>query len=290
MARRSDQPQSSGAPDESTIALSANIASYDRRDDRRYASGAPHLKHRSILTMHESLIDRALQSLTRRPGDVRVLEVGAGNGLASVPWFRRRVSLTAVDSSHVMLQQLIGRAANFGVSPEAITQDAIAFTKATTRRFDVVSEVSMLHHIPNYLALLQASVELLDTGGCLITFQDPLRYDRLPSGHFAINRIGYFMWRLGQGDYRRGLKTRWRRLRGRYTPSEAADFEEYHVVRSGVDSDAIIDMLRPWFETVERVTYWSTQSSLLQRVGEKLSLQSSFGVIAIGRRQPGRFS
>src|SRR5690242_1773582 len=129
--KRTDRTQLGFSHDESTIALEANIASYDLSDDRRYVSGSPHLKYQSILTLHESLIDRALQAIPRRAGDVRVLEVGAGNGLAAVPWFRRGVSITAVDSSKVMLQQLVERAASFGISPETINQDALAFTRST---------------------------------------------------------------------------------------------------------------------------------------------------------------
>jgi hypothetical protein len=58
------------------------------------------------------------------------------------------------------------------------------------------------------------------------------------------------------------------------------------VVREGVDSEAIADLLRPSFEAVEVVSYWSTYNRALQAAGERLGLVSSFGILASGRRKP----
>ena len=73
-------------------------------------------------------------------------------------------------------------------------------------------------------------------GGEVKPTAGPLRYDRLPPLHHAADRGAYFAWRLAQGNLRQGLRTRVRRLQGRYDVDEAADYEEYHVVRNGVDS------------------------------------------------------
>ena len=39
-------------------------------------------------------------------------------------------------------------------------------------------------------------------------------------------------------------------------------------------------MLRLRFTTVTTVTYWSTQAAALQRVGERLGVVNTFGMIA----------
>lgn len=80
------------------------------------------------------------------------------------------------------------------------------------------------------------------------------------------------------------LRSRWRRLRHRYDPSDAADFDEFHVVRNGVDADAIIGRLERSFAEVDLVTYWSTFSRPLQWLGEHANLTSCFGTLASGRK------
>lgn len=269
--------------DEREAALRANIAAYDVFDEADYVNGAPHLKHRSIARIYERLAAAAIARTGKPAEEVSVLELGAGNGLASEPWFARRVRLVAVDSSAVMLEGLKLKAAARGVRPRTVVADALDFLRSTGERFDVVTHVSMLHHVPDYLSLLERSTERVAEGGCLLTFQDHLRYDRMPKSHHFAERASYFAWRLGQGNFKRGLKTRWRRLRGVYSPSEVVDFEDYHVVRNGVDSEAIQERLRGAFERVEVVKYWSTYAPVLQSLGERMRLRSCFGVLASGR-------
>lgn len=265
------------------LALQANQATYEQLDQRRYIDGAPHLRHISIAGIYRSLVLEAIDALGRDPADVRVLDLGAGSGLASIPWLRRKAQLTAVDSSASMLDELRRRAAAYDCNPRTVVADALEFLRGTQQKFDVVTHVSMLHHIPDYEELLEASCDHVRPGGCLITFQDPLRYDRMPRIHRVAERASYFAWRLGQGNYQRGLKTRWRRLRGVYAPGEAVDFDEYHVVRNGVDSEAIAELLRGRFSDVRVLPYWSTYSPLLQAAGERAGLTSSFGILATGR-------
>ncbi len=58
------------------------------------------------------------------------------------------------------------------------------------------------------------------------------------------------------------------------------DNAEYHVVRNGVDQDAIAR----WFDTegfdCEIVSYFSTQSSLFQPIGSTLGFDNTFAVVA----------
>jgi len=269
--------------DEQQAALRANIEAYGRFDERAYVNGAPHLKHPSIGRRYSDFVDAAIKNIGSEPAAITVLELGAGNGLASKTWFERGVQLTAVDSSVSMLNDLKTKAAAHGVTPQTVVADVVDYLAATGTKFDIVTHVSMLHHIPDYLDLLARSVAHVNANGCLLTFQDPLRYDRMPRGHHVVDRGSYFAWRITQGNLKRGLKTRWRRLRGVYSPAETVDFDEYHVVRNGVDSTAITALLAPSFMKVEVVRYWSTYSRGLQWVGERMGFVSSFGILASGR-------
>lgn len=271
--------------DERALALRANVDQYNHFDERQYVNGAPHLKHASIGKTYRSLVATALSRRGLDPTMVEVLELGAGNGLASIPWFERHVRLTAVDSSPSMLEDFKRKAAPFGIKPSLVPADVLNYVATTTDNFDIVTHVSMLHHIPDYLALLTRSSALVKPGGCLLTFQDPLRYDRMPRHDRYLERAAYFAWRAGQGNLKRGLKTRWRRLRGIYSPAEVVDFDEYHVVRNGVDSERIAGLLQESFATVEVIQYWSTYSRILQSLGERTHLKSSFGILA-SRRKP----
>jgi SAM-dependent methyltransferase len=267
----------------SDAALTANLSTYDELDESRYINGAPHIKHASIAAIHRRLIDEAIQTIGRPPSELSVLDLGAGSGLASLEWFRQNVRLTAVDSSASMMREFIQKAAVCDPQPRTIVAGVIDYLSSNRVKFDIVTHVSMLHHIPDYLELLRLSSEHVRPGGCLITFQDPLRYDQMPRLHHLLDRGCYFVWRARQGNYLRGLKTRSRRLRGVYSAAESVDFDEYHLVRNGVDSSAIANQLRGSFSDVQVVSYWSTYSRPLQRIGERLGLTSNFGVLASGR-------
>src|SRR5579864_990672 len=95
--------------DDRNAALRANLATYTGFDERHYVNGAPHLKHTSIGRIYLDLVLDATHAVGRPVSEISVLELGAGNGLASLPWLELGVKLTAVDSSREMLQQ-IGRA------------------------------------------------------------------------------------------------------------------------------------------------------------------------------------
>jgi SAM-dependent methyltransferase len=271
--------------DERAAALRANIAAYEGLDERGYINGAPHLKHPSIGRVYRSLVDEAVARSGRAPETLSVLELGAGNGLASTPWFEHRVQLTAVDSSEPMLRGLVEKASAFGLVPVVAVADALEFLESKGEPFDVITHVSMVHHVPDYLHLLERAAARVRSGGSLLTFQDPLRYDRMRFPNHQLDRASYFAWRLGQGNLKRGLRTRWRRLRGVYSEAEVVDFDDYHVVRSGVDSEAIADLLGRHFDAVEVVSYWSTYSRALQSLGARLGLVSSFGILASGRKR-----
>jgi hypothetical protein len=50
---------------------------------------------------------------------------------------------------------------------------------------------------------------------------------------------------------------------------------EYHIVRQGVDEQAISDLRRSRFEEVRVISYWSNPSELVQRLGQHCAVSTT---------------
>jgi hypothetical protein len=247
-----------------------------------YRSGSPHLEHRHL---YEHLVGRVralVHELVVPSYQVSVLDVGAGHGSFSGPLLGMGCRVTATEMSRPSIDHLLTTYANDSNFSAVLDIDG-DLEVLGDRRFSLLLYASVLHHIPDYVGSLRGSVSgHLRSGGALMTFQDPLWYERLSLFPRTVSRVAYFFWRLTQGNLRRGLATRWRRLRGLYREDEPADMVEYHVTRQGVDEQALATELSRYFNDVETFRYWSTQSKLWQWVGERLGLVNTFGLCATG--------
>jgi ubiquinone/menaquinone biosynthesis C-methylase UbiE len=149
--------------------------------------------------------------------------------------------------------------------------------------YDLVLCVSVLHHIPDYERFVRRAVEVIEPGGAFASFQDPLWYPRRRASDLRFEKALYFAWRLRQGELRRGVATRVRRVRGIYDDANPADMVEYHVVRQGVDEELLMEIMRSHFADVALWRYFSTQGRWLQRLGERIGRPTTFGLIATDR-------
>ena len=145
--------------------------------------------------------------------------------------------------------------------------------------YSLLMFVSVLHHIPDYIPYLNDACKRITKGGTLLTLQDPALYSRHSAAHHA-EQAAYFIWRLGQGNLTQGIQTRLRRSRGILDETEPRDMVEYHVIRDGVDEEKILSFAKTAFSEVSLIQYWSSQLGLAQRLGERVGLQDSFGIIA----------
>jgi SAM-dependent methyltransferase len=256
-----------------------NAAPSPTADRRRYVEGAPHLKHSSVRSLYLELVAEVLETSPRPPA---VLDLGAGRGGASLPFLEAGAHVTAVDESDEELSHLRAAAARFGERLELRHGDATELVSVLGSDFDVVVASSFLHHVPDYLEFVRAALRLLRPGGQLLVFQEPLRHDSLPPGTLAVTRAAYAAWRVRQGDVAGGLRRRLRRARGIYRDDDPEDAVEYHAMRGGLDHDALVTLLEREGLSVRFVRYFSTQSPLFQRLGERLGLESTFALV--GRR------
>lgn len=267
----------------SSVVASQNEAHGEGHD---YVKGSPHLRHVTLRSMIEGQLKALVRETLERNGSCRVLEIGAGHGTFTAFLLEAGASVTVTEASQASAEELKRRYAGrddvevfFDLTGESV------FDLEPT--YDAVVCASLLHHIPDYLDFVGRLAGMLVEGGWFYSVQDPMYYPRRSRTAHVTGRGTYFIWRLGQGAFRRGLATRWRRLRGTYSDTEPSDLVEYHVVRQGVDEEALERLLQPSFEDVELFTYWSTQSPLFQRMFAGTGLKSDFGLIGRNRKPRG---
>jgi hypothetical protein len=151
------------------------------------------------------------------------------------------------------------------------------------RTYGLVLFASVLHHIPDYRAAIDAAAARVAPGGAIVTLQDPLWYPTLGRADVLLSQVSYLWWRIGQGNYRRGVRARWRRVRGTFDETSPSDMLEYHVVRQGVNQDIVHDTLASQFKDVRLIRYWSTQSRVWQRLGDIAGATNTFASVATER-------
>jgi 2-polyprenyl-3-methyl-5-hydroxy-6-metoxy-1,4-benzoquinol methylase len=251
-----------------------------------YAAGSPHLKHAGLRAAVESSLIREAERIRTRNGTCRVLEVGAGHGSFTAVLRNADADVTVTEMSQPSAAFLRLR---FAGDPHVRVVDDFdgSWVSETDDRFDLVVAISVLHHIPDYLAAVSRYADITEPGGDFLSWQDPLWYARVPRQTLIASKAAYFAWRVGQGNLLRGLATRLRRLRGILDEDQVSDMSEYHVVRNGVDEEALAALVASAFSETRMIRYWSTQGGLLQRAGDRLRLESTFALVARGRLRAG---
>jgi SAM-dependent methyltransferase len=248
-----------------------------------YEAGSPHLRHaylrKRIIDSTRALVLRQLEI----SGRCRVLEVGAGHGGFTDHLLAAGADVTVTEMSLPSLDVLRSRLAHNPRVRFIHEEDGERVFREESE-YDLIFCISVLHHIHDYLGYVERLCGLLSVGGSLASFQDPLWYSRRSSISLLFERGAYFAWRLGQGRLMDGLKTRVRRLRNIYDEENPADMVEYHVVRNGLDEQALVALLQPLFLETRIWRYWSTQAPAFQWLGPAFGLESTFGLMALGRR------
>jgi SAM-dependent methyltransferase len=251
-------------------------------EDVDYRVGSPHLTHWPLYERLVGIVRTSIADLQAAGLGSDVLEIGAGHGGYTEPVLAAGCRVTAVEASRPSLAVLERR---YGANPDfSAVFDPDGSLDAVDGTFSLILIVSVLHHIPDYATFLDRVTGLLAPGGSLLSLQDPLWYSRLARRTHLLDRGGYYVWRIGQGNARQALATLSRRVRGVHDPSNPADMVEYHVVRDGVDEQAVMTVLGDRFDAVELLPYWSNQFGAVQRLGERLGLANTFGVLATGHR------
>lgn len=116
-----------------------------------------------INPLRASYIDRQCAGIAGK----RVLDVGCGGGLLAEALAHRGAEVLGIDLSPIAIDVATRHAAEQGLGNVSYQLSAIeALTDET--RFDVITCLEMLEHVPDPEAILQATVPLLEPGGHLI--------------------------------------------------------------------------------------------------------------------------
>lgn len=272
------------------LVASANRSSYNASTNRAYIDGAPHLKHRSLQDLYAELVVRIYNRASTSGEAPSVLDIGAGEGSVTLPFLALGARVTAVDISQSQLDNLRAKCEAYSERLEVRCADVCELVDAADCKYDIIVANSFLHHVPDYLSMIECCFKMLAPGGQFFSFQDPLRYDTLGSFTSLFNTFAYLSWRMSRGDIIGGLQRRLRRAGSGASDDNADDMVEYHVLRNGVDHEAIADLAGRLGGECELVKYFSTQSRVFQALGSAIGLKNTFAVIAHKGAEPGRES
>jgi SAM-dependent methyltransferase len=262
------------------LAAVANAAAYEGFASEHYIDGAPHIKHAGLRDLYASQVLKVFEKASQHASEPLVLDLGAGEGSVTMPFLELGCRVIAVDIAQGQLRRLAERCASYESRLELLCQDLMITLEDESKSYDVIVANSLLHHIPDYLALIRLALNRLQKQGQFFSFQDPMRYSTLPRSTRLMGTVSYLVWRLRKGDVRGGFQRWLRRRRGVYLADLAADNAEYHVVRDGVDQDAIKKLCRNQGCEAEILEYFSTQNAFMLRLGRTSGLCNTFSLIA----------
>jgi SAM-dependent methyltransferase len=130
----------------------------------------------SLPRQFELLVGDWLSRDPHAPGEIRLLDIGCGTGLASDCLLKTAIggsikSITLLDTSRAMLQQASRRAA--GWKAPSVCQEGLLNALPPEARFELIVTCSVLHHVPDVPEFLGAVRALQSPGGVFLHLQDP---------------------------------------------------------------------------------------------------------------------
>ena len=112
----------------------------------------------------------------RMPGLAEVLDIGCGTGNILLKLVSEGLRVWGVDISADMLNVLKRRIPNGAYGRVRLIEDNVEnFLKGCSVRFDAVTMSSVLHHLPDYLGVIEYAAGLLKPGGWLYITHEPTK-------------------------------------------------------------------------------------------------------------------
>ena len=156
-----------------------------------------------------------------------VIDVGCGGGLLSEAMAREGAQVTAIDLAPDVLEVARLHLFESGLQVEYLQQDAASIAAERPGRFDVVTCMELLEHVPDPAALLRACAALLKPGGAL--FASTL--NRTPKAYaLAVLGAEYVLRLLPRGTHRYAQFIRPSEL-GAWMRAAGIDLHDLHGLR-----------------------------------------------------------
>jgi hypothetical protein len=241
---------------------------------------SPHLAQWALYDRLVGIVHRAIRATADAGLPLRVLEIGAGHGGYTSVLLAAGCEVTMVEMSRASVESLRAR---YGTN-ERLTaiHDPEADLTDVGQGYSLVVCISVLHHIPDYIELLERITDHVGLGGSMLLLQEPLWYPRMGLLTRTVDRCAYLAWRLGQGNVGDGFTSMWRRFRGVPLEARPGQIVYYHVARQGVDEEAVCRFLERRFTSVEPLPYWSNHLAAIRRPAELAGMTNTFGIRATG--------
>ena len=135
----------------------------------------------------------------------RLLDIGCGGGILAEALARRGASVTGIDVAELSLQVARLHLHESGLEVDYRQTTAEAFAEENPERFDIVTCLEMLEHVPDPASVIAAACRLLKPDGRLVLST----LNRNPKSFlFAILGAEYVLQLLPRGthEYRRFIK------------------------------------------------------------------------------------
>ena len=257
---------------------------------------------------HQEFLEKNVQEILTRLGrdDIKIIDIGCGTGILTKIIYKRTKNskIFCLDISEKMLLRLKNQLNPGDVKrSKFICGDALEYFKKTDERFDLITVSGALHHIFDYLDVIDASSKRLNEKGIFFMAGEPLPKKKY---NYYLDQT-FKLWDRGIHDYRdrrlkqiaylvyapfnflspivnhRDLKP----LKDRLLHGERIDFEKAQLVEYwGYERGLDLDKIKAVFikNHLSIVKYSGTpifKTEFFNRVQRVLKSNSSFALTAV---------
>jgi len=245
----------------------------------------PELRGRLVETLAE-----AVGILKGRGSDISALDACGGSGNASLILLEHGITPETVDLSPEMIGIYERKARAAGHEPETAVAEIGTFLREAGRSWDLVVFASALHHLDDYLTVVDFALDRVSPGGILVAWHEPLHGGRVGQ---VVRRLDYMAYVIRTSPGRlpglfvqrvRGLVSRVRGGRGdsgkeAAEPNVGALAEKY--AQSGVDADAIVRLVEArGGKIVAHPRYHNARFAITRRLLRRLDAPTTFSLTA----------
>ena len=206
----------------------------------------------------------------------KILDIGCGTGYLLLEFLRRGFEVTGIDLSPEMLAALEEKIPS-PLKPKAnlIESNASNYLKQQKEVFSLISMSAFLHHLFDYETLLKTACSVLQKGGILLIFFEPLKQP-IDSG------IRYFFHKLlkeiDENLYRLSMT-----FQGISIPQEKYEYSDFQRRFGGIEIKNVCRILKAeGLQVISENKYCARRYGIPSFIATKIiRSENSFDVIAV---------